>query len=473
MILAQGTDLGDGLHRVMKLALDTGEAATLADAVRLFAGYRLTIAIGPEVAISPTHQAALLTAVNAGRRCFLGGVTVVGDLDDRLRVPWRRCATLAEAVADLGGVVAAAIPPGVPLIVVGDAAQGGTAGDAAAFAVRATFDGWSGGAVPLDDGRRLAERREFAPAGVLAGAVSVAEAFQFVRGDVQAGRRAVGLSLWRPEPGEDWLDGATPGPDLRHLPARLWLIGLGHLGQAFLWTLGLLPYARPGDVHLVLHDFDTLAAANDSTSLLTTSALIGEKKARAMARWCEERGFRTTIVERRFAADFAVAADEPAVALCGVDNALARAALQDVGFARVVEAGLGGGTSEYLAFQLHTFPARRAARDRWGAAAGGSTPAELLDRPAYRALAAGGLDACGLTQLAGRTVGAPFVGAAVSALAIAEVLRLLADGPRYEAIDGTLRNLDHRQAVVCDDTDAPFNPGSTEAASSRIFGVGT
>ena len=462
MGITDALDPSDYLHRTVKLALDTGEATSLAEAARIFAGYRLAIAVGPEIVGSPTHQAALLTAVNAGRRCFLGGVEVTGNLDTALMVPWRDQVTVAAAVAALGGTPVGHPTPDLPRIVIGD----GDVAAAGTFIVRATFDGWAGGAVPLDDGRRLPERRQFTPAGVLAGALAVAEAFQFVRGDVRAGRRAAGLSLWRPEAEVDWLAETETGPTLRHLPARLWVLGLGHLGQAFLWTLGFLPYARPGDVHLVLHDFDTLTAANDSTSLLTTPSLAGEKKARAMARWCEERGFRTTIVERRFAADFTVAPDEPTVVLCGVDNALARAALEEVGFARVIETGLGGGTTEYLAFQLHTFPASRTARERWGAGGGGAPAPGLLDQPAYRALAAGGLDACGLTQLAGRTVGAPFVGAVVAALTIAEVLRLVVGGPRYAVIDGTLRNVAQRQAIAGGD-DAPFNPGSTEATSDE------
>ncbi|MCZ7600607.1 MAG: hypothetical protein M5U09_26740 [Gammaproteobacteria bacterium] len=59
--------------------------------------------------------------------------------------------------------------------------------------------------VPLDDGRRLAERQECVPAGVLAGALGVSEAFQHMRGgNAAAGRRPVGLSLWRPEREVDW-----------------------------------------------------------------------------------------------------------------------------------------------------------------------------------------------------------------------------------------------------------------------------
>ena len=454
----------DQLHRHLKLALDTGEAASLEEAQRLFDSYRLGIVVGSSVAHSETLQAAVLTAVNTGRRSFLGGVCVEGTLDVPLLVPWSRCHTLREAIVDLQGVVTDCAPS-VPRIVIG--------GDSislvdAEFAVRATFDGWCGGVAPLDYGLRLPERQECIPAGVLAGALGVSEAFQFVRGDnAVAGRRDVGLSLWQPDKDIRWLAADELGPALERLPANAWLIGLGHLGQAFLWTLGLLPYRSPEEVSLVLQDFDELVEANDSTSLLTKRAKLGVKKTRAMAHWCESRGFRTSIVERRFAADFRVAGDDPSVALCGVDNAPARADLEDVGFDRVIEAGLGAGTQEYLAFQAHTFPAQRPARHRWGSQ--GHQPDEdaMADKPAYRTLAKEGLDECGLTILAGRTVGASFVGAVTAAVVIAELLRMGLGGPRYEVVDGSLRSLELRQAVMCADG-APFNPGTAPATLKTV-----
>jgi hypothetical protein len=191
--------------------------------------------------------------------------------------------------------------------------------------------------------------------------------------------------------------------------------------------------------------------------------LLGEKKTRAMARWCEARGFRTKICERRFAANFQVASDEPRIALCGVDNALARASLEEVGFDRVIEAGLGAGPQEYLAFQVHTFPGSRTARLRWGSGEQVTSTAALVEQPAYQALARAGLDECGLTMLAGRTVGAPFVGAATAAIVVAEVLRMLMGQHGYEVIDGNLRAIEHRQAILRG-PQSPFNPGSTRAA---------
>src|SRR5713226_1010331 len=288
---------GDVLHRTIKLALDTGEASSVEEAMRLFEGYRLLLEVGPDVAYSPTLQAALLTAVNTGRRCFLGGVQVVGNLDVALRVPWRRCRALPDAIIDLQGKLASTVDPALPRIVFGDV--GSTAGSSP-FAVRATFEGWAGGVIPLEEAHRLPERQEFTPSGVLAGALSVSEAFQFVRrSNAQAGRRAIGLSLWRPDEGNSWQEQPAYGSQLGILPSRLWVIGLGHLGQAYLWTLGLLPFAQPEEVQLVLQDFDALVSANDSTSLLTKRAVLGQKKTRAMANWCEERGFQTVICESR------------------------------------------------------------------------------------------------------------------------------------------------------------------------------
>ena len=278
-----------------------------------------------------------------------------------------------------------------------------------------------------------------------------------------AGRRTIGLSLWRPESTVDWQSEAGCGPQLTYLPSRAWLIGLGHLGQAVLWTLGLLPYARPEEVLLVLQDTDVLVRANESTSLLTQSGMHGQKKTRAMAHWAEARGFQTVIQERPFAGDFRINDHDPRVAICGVDNALARAALEDVGFSRVIEAGLGAGVHEHLAFQLHTFPARRTAREQWRAGAHGQDMDALLAKPAYQSLNAEGLDACGLTQLAGRTVGASFVGAVVSALIVAELLRMGLDDQRYELIDGSLRSLSRRRAFKTERSQEPFNPGTTPA----------
>lgn len=440
--------VADRLNRTVKLALDTGEASSVEEAEQIFAGYRLQIVLGSDVAQKPVLQAALLTAVNCAARTLLGGVTVFGASGE-LKVTLPRYRSLEQALVGLGAVLVSKIEPDVPTLVVGDF----DGAEIEPRAIRATFSGWCGGVVPMSSGLRLAEMGAFTPAGVLAGALAVSEVFQRLRGSQpSASRRSIGLDLWQPE--RDWLK-AGSAPELERLPASAWLVGMGNLGQAYLWALGLLPYSDKS-AELVLQDFDILAPSNLSTSLLSTPDRIGWRKTRAMAAWAEKRGFKTSIVERKFGANFQLTPEEPSVALIGVDNALARQTIEDAGFERVIEAGLGAGTQDYLGIDLHTFPASRPAREIWTET---ETAGAEISQPAYKALLAQSKDPCGTIRLAGRSIGAPFVGATAASLVIAELARLAAGGPRYELISCHLRDLQRR--FVSKGSDWPaFNPGS-------------
>ncbi|MGE0233374.1 MAG: hypothetical protein AB7S46_16475, partial [Flavobacteriaceae bacterium] len=296
----------DKLHRLVKQALDSGAAASIAEAEALFAGYRLALRIGEEVARDRHHQAALLTAVALARRIFLGGVSVAPVPDAPLLVPLPFGATLADAIVHLGASIGEPAA-GTPVIEIG----GAPSARRAPFDVRAVFAGWRGGIVPAPAEAAPVPAPVMALAPMLAAALAVNEAFLYVSGHVGvAGRRAVGLSLWDPTPACDWLGAAVTEPVLSLLPARLWLIGLGHLGQAYLWGLGLLPFSRPEDLSLVLQDIDIITPSTESTSILSDSTLINIKKTRAMAAWAELRGFSTVNHERLFDATYRRQDDE-------------------------------------------------------------------------------------------------------------------------------------------------------------------
>ena len=244
-------------------------------------------------------------------------------------------------------------------------------------------------------------------APVIAAAICAGEAFAYHAEDhPMAGRRSAGLSLWRP--GADWRTSNLEEPPLTYLPSSLWLIGLGNLGQAFAWLLACLPYADRTQVQLLLQDFDRLAPSNDSTSLLSFLRDVGRRKTRVVAEWLDTLGFDTFLVERGFGPSTVRALDEPNIALCGVDNALARTVLEKPGFDLVVEAGLGAGPQGFRSFSMHTFPASRSAEELWSQQVG-EVDRNFEDKPAYQALLRGGMDKCGLAQLASRTVGVPFV----------------------------------------------------------------
>lgn len=445
----------DSLHRLVKQAMDSGAAATVAEAQALLQGFRLAIAFRPDDPADPVDQATLLTAVALGRRVFLGGVTVKGSLDTPLTAPLPIGPTVADAVRALGGEVGPA-DADTPTVVIGPRQERHDG-----FVIRAVAAGWRGGIVPAHADVEPGAGPANPLAGMLAAALAINEAFLQVNGAKAAGRSAVGLSLWRPGSDVDWLAADPSEPALTYLPSHLWLIGLGHLGQAYLWALGLLPFAAPGDVRLVLQDVDAITTSTESTSILTDATLVGVKKTRAMAAWAECRGFQASILERLFDADFTRQSDEPSVALCGLDNAAGRRALDQVGFDMIVEAGLGRGHRDFRTMRLHTLPGSRPAAEMWKTAA---IEERVQDRPAYAKLMQDGvLDSCGMALLAGKAVGAPFVGAIAATLALSEILRLLHGGPVHRLLDLDLLGVDHRTAVLHGDNFSMLNPGFTAA----------
>jgi hypothetical protein len=426
--------------------------ATLAEAEALLASRCVGVSIEAADAVQPCHQATLLTVVALARRVFLGGVFVTGSLDVPTAVPGCLAPTLREAIEELGGSIAGA-RPGDPRITIGGGPQPRSEG----FHVRTACAGWRGGILPAHYPNNALGPAAMPLAGAAAAAIAVNEAFMFARRESAiAGRRTVGFSLWSPSCTADWL-AEEEAPELMFLPSRLWLIGLGHLGQAYMWGLGLLPYSNPGELTLVLQDVDVVMPSTESTSVLTDQRMVGRKKTRVTADWAEQRGFATVIHERRFAHDFRRNDEEPAIALCGLDNALGRRALEQVGLDLVVEAGLGRGYRDFRTMRLHTLPGNRTAVDIWSSR---EQDDAVEWQPAYQTmLDEGVLNQCGVTLLAGKAVGAPFVGCVAACLALSEILRLLHGGRLSELIAVDLQAVEHRIVIPKSRDFGHLNPG--------------
>jgi len=449
----------DRLHRTAKYFMDSGRAATAEDAVDMLSRFGLAITVDAAAAATLNGQIALLTLVNAARRTMLGGVEVecVGDQAVTTRLSTET--TLREAIEAIGGTCVERVREGWPRAVIGDTAA--TAGPAPAW--RLQWEGWRGGVVPADwpvgmTGDAIA----LAPA--MAAAACVGEAFAWHAGDHDmAGRRASGISIWNP--GRAWLDPDPTEPALRHLPALLWLIGLGNLGQAFAWSLASLPYAAETAATLMLQDFDQMGESNDSTSLLAVPEQPAEMKTRWVGGWLERRGFEVRLEERRFGAWTRRHHAEPGAALCGVDNAVARAALEEAGFDLVVEAGLGAGTQGFRNFSLHCFPGPKPAGAIWGGAAAATAP-DVSTMPAYQAMREKGVDRCGLAQIASRTIGVPFVGLTAALLTVGELLRRLHGGAAMELVSGSLMALE--DTVTFTGAPEPYSHGHVDIGPADL-----
>ena len=457
----------DQLHRTTKLELDEGRARTVDEAQEIMASYVLQIDVGVGVAESETRQAMLLTAVNTAVRAFLGGVRVRLREHGRVGVSWVQGMDIATAVETYGGEIVESLDHDHPTLVVGEVREE----PVGSLVLHGTWEGWSGGVVQ-ETKDRLGESVEFPLAGMLAASLGVSEAFQNLRGNVVAGRRSTGLSLW--EPRCDWREEPAFGEPCRYLPKRLWLIGLGHLGQAYAWALALLPYEDRSAVDLVLQDFDSIVKANGSTGMLSDDSLIGRKKTRVVSCRLEALGFNTNITERYFDSATRRSVNEPGVALVGVDDPTPRRHLEGAGFDLIVDAGLGGGPRNYLDILIHSFPSGIKAKDAF-LARNTQHAGALVDQPAYqdfhrRVSRTTDLTddeiRCGIIEVAGRSIGAAFVGCVAATFVLSEVLRSLAGGPRTEVLGVTLRSPDKSQASANTLEAIATNPGFVEARNT-------
>jgi hypothetical protein len=432
------------LHRTEKILVDRREAQTFEEARQIRGSERCQLHIGSSVAHSPEHQAAALTAAATAVRAF-GGVTFRLDDDFPLSTSLHRGRQIREALGELGCTGVLSLDQSCPTIVIGD-----TAGSVGTPVLHATFDRWTAGVV-LADSRRLAERPGIGLAGSVAGALAVSEVFQHYRRTRDAGEREIGLSLWNYD---TWRDNEACGPKVTHLPAQYWLVGLGHLGQGSAWNLMLMPFAA-NDVQVFLQDDDRIQAANVSTGLLTEEGDQG-LKTRVIAPQLEKLGWEMRLIERRLSGPVDLQDNEPRICLHGIDNPQGRALVSSLQIPHVIVAGLGRGPRDFDSILVHTFPAHRRSEDVAGWTRRPSSARARPNSPAYEALQRSGeLDECGVTELAGRTAAAAFVGAVASAICLAQAVKI-ANGLGVEhLVDMRLRDVDHVKAIA-NTTNPPY-----------------
>jgi len=391
-------ELVDELNRTIKLALDEGRASSLAEAQALFEGFRLQIAVGDGFTGSPAAEAAVLTLLAAAVKTFLGGVELVGAVDERCTLAWFEGRKLADVAVEAGATVGVrAGAQGAPLasIVVG---RGCPAGEGFSVALTLGADGF----VICPDSAARSDPQAPAEVGVAAAGAALNEAFAHLyRGSPLAGQRRLSFRM----PATAAVDGPA---------GTTWMVGLGHLGQAFAWTLALSSgRARHA---LRLTDFDTVTASSLSTCLLVKGSDIGRLKVHAVGERLASLGLAVSMDAHRLNLDVDAPAQAADRVIVAVDNIALRRSLDRLAGMPVYEGGIGSGANGFTRAQFHAFPGSRLARDVWAGEDPHASQAVDISAPAYQALLKQTGDECGTTLLAGRSIATPFVGAFAGAV---------------------------------------------------------
>jgi hypothetical protein len=457
------------ISRISKLLIDNDQA----DADDILArrqAYAVTLSCGDDVASSYTLQLAVLTAAKIATRCFPGAVR--SAISPALAAaplliwPWLGL-TFGQAVAEILGpcVETNEKEPAARALIFGNAPM--TKG-----ALRVTFDGWIAKVGPADSVSRLREREYFSVVGILAASLALSELFlSFAEISLEATRRPIGMSLWRPDLNIEHPEAL--GIPVAYLPQSFWILGLGHLGNAYLWSLATLTYPTPEAVEFALFDFDKVVKDNVETGVIFATESINRFKAHACDTWLRRHGFyRTRLIERRFDGTFRRQDEEPALALCGFDTNPARRDLLNAGFLRTIESGLGGTANNFDTISFHTLPNPRKVEELWpdlSKEEADKIAAEqeriARDNPGYQKL---GSDVCGRRDLADKSVAVPFVGTTAASFVVAEAIRFLHDGPAYHDIKLSLGNPGRRFAIRNGNYTARDTAGVTFVESSNL-----
>lgn len=432
---APGIEINSERSRIRAALVNSGRY-TFAEAEKALAASRLRVALGEDVANTPAGQAAFLTAVVTGTRSF-GRVTVGGPLDQVLLLPLPAPAqSIGDAAVFLGADADAHDP--CPAIWIGS-----TPGLSNVWGVQAFWDGWIAGTSPTADPVTIG-RSDCVLAGVTAGALAVGQVFIAEQGEARAGRMVQRLNLWQPEmTGEGAL---LPGPPAHevYLPLQLWLIGLGNLGQSYIWSLSLLPYTEPEKVLLFLQDDQEIGKENWGTSVLAQRGRYGILKTRIAEEWATMRGFRVRRVDRRLDQHLFRLDMEPGIALAGLDGMTARRLLGGRGFDYVIDAGLGSTVSEYRKFRINVFDRTRDPAAHFdGVEDQTQTIAQgLMQLSSYEEVARSRCDGgCGAAMLAEIVVAVPFVSSVVGALALTQAIRIASHEPHHVGLAGDVGDL--------------------------------
>jgi len=382
----------------MKLALDDGSASSAEEAEQRFRSFHVQIVVGRDVATSRALQAALVTLLNAAPRTFLGEVTVIGQLDFDFDIGWQRGLS-TRRVVEYYGAQCHSSQLDRPRIFVGQQ-EGDGVSHSFALHLACTATGF----MLSPDELEATPRSALVPAGVAAAGAALSECFQhhyFRR--PWAGLRFVQFDL----PGA--------GRCIGRLPKSILAIGLGHLGQAFLWTVGLDVDGNTTLPLLTLQDYDRITPASLSTGLLAQREGIGKLKVDVVADAMEQLAFHCERLPFRMDLTEALQ-DTSDVCLVAVDSLGFRRQLDKLTGPSIVEGGIGDGVDGFTKLQLHLLPGSRKAADIWAGADPRATRPVSIVAPAYQELLRKTGDECGITQLAGRSIATPFVGAFGGAL---------------------------------------------------------
>lgn len=253
-----------------------------------------------------------------------------------------------------------------------------------------------------------------------------------------------GISLWNLGAGKSWYTDENDGPEELNFPRNIWSLGLGHLGQAYLWTLAFMGVKKPAALTFLLQDYDDIGPENIGSQVLTLDEDVCQVKTRPCVRFLEAIGFKTRLIEKPFEKGDSLSdwMKDFTFLLNGVDNIPTRKNLDKTSLGLFLDGATNGKLSLFDSFTMKNVTRiDKSPDDMWRKADDGQE--EILHVNLYKRFKKE--HQCGVLTNIG--ISTPFVGLFSSTIVISEMLRSIDKGKVYLIVSLQLRDLDSIIAI--------------------------
>jgi molybdopterin/thiamine biosynthesis adenylyltransferase len=407
--------------------LDINEACKLMNSASIW------LVAGVSIKHSFVEQLAYITALNIAHRVFLGGVHCVlpSNIPNLLKF---KSEYFGDLIPQFGGRVIddSSMKDDVKILFGLECYDDNC--------IEAVSSGWRGGVNFTNQARvEFSDRNNLISLGPIA-AASLACFYAFNKTyhltsdeiDINSG-----ISLWNLNSGDEWHKDENDGPNKLNMPRNIWALGLGHLGQAYLWTLGLMTFDEPNKILFLLQDADTVEKENTGSQVLSSEQNIGYPKTRACMKFLENLGFRTQILEKQL-----VTGDSEQnwmenfpFLLNGVDNIKTRKSIRTNHLELFLDGATNGSSLLFDSFTMkNVLKIQKDINDLWPEF---ETTETILHKNLYDRYEK--THKCGFMTNIG--VSTPFVGLFSSAIVVSELIRSLNCGKSYSIVSLQLRDL--------------------------------
>lgn len=389
---------------------------------------------------SRTLQVSFLTAVNIAKRVFLGGVKCVfpNDVPNLLDFGNKDFSKLVER---FGGTLSVNDLPGKSQIKILFGIE--------CFdnnCIESVASGWRGGLNFYGQERIVLGEvnSQIFLGSIAAASLACYKAFSKIYKLQEEGIDLnLGISLWNLNSGDDWAKMDNDGPTKIYLPRNLWILGLGHLGQAYIWSMGLMGVKSPDSITFLLQDYQTIDKENIGPQVLSSSKYFGYPKTRPCISYLEDFGFKTRIVEKPFQKEDLENewVQDFKFLLNGVDNIPTRKAINKEFLDLFIDAATNGRLSLFDSFTMRNVKFTNKEPDELWPSNGDKEEIfhpNLFQKNEKKRI-------CG--KLTNYNIATPFVGLFGSTIVIAELLRALNKGRRYSIVSLQMRDVKSIQAI--------------------------